>query len=166
LLEPQTESFKSSGGEVEFCQDAAVKREIALSFFREIAAQAVGTALGAGILFVVAKAAGAFDEVPWDQVGLGAVLLAAALLALGTASTSSLEKSKHRVIKEMEERLRGKTGEERMRIIVPHPGGFATAPWILEGMKTGFREEVEDSIEQARAEGKLSEYGQAGEDKD
>jgi hypothetical protein len=150
--------FASRSFSATFAKMRPLKREIALSFFREVAAQAVGTALGAGILFVVAKAAGAFNNVAWGEVGLGAVLLIAALLALSAASTSSLERAKRRVIKEMEERLRDKTGEERMRIIVPHPGGFATAPWILEGMKAGFRKEAEDSIEQARTEGELSEY--------
>lgn len=57
-------------------------RERELEFGRAVLAQALGTAIGAGLVGVIAKLAGVLGEVPWARVGL-ALLIILALTSLG-----------------------------------------------------------------------------------
>jgi hypothetical protein len=125
-------------------------QEKRVAFAENVLAQAVGTALGGGLLFLVGSIAGVFEDISLEALVLAVAVLAAGLAALPyliLGAIAPVEAAfKRRIVKEAEEALRDKTDEERMRWFVPFPGGFAKAPWILEKMKEPFRAEVEDSL--------------------
>jgi hypothetical protein len=120
-----------------------------------VVAQALGTVLGGGILFVAGKASGVLNDISWGSVAAGVAVIAAGIALIPAGGAVSISVLKKRAIKQLEENLRGKTGAERLRVLVPYPGGPSKPPWMYEGMKEGFRKEVMDSIDAAREAGEV-----------
>ncbi|HXU33431.1 MAG TPA: hypothetical protein VN851_22920 [Thermoanaerobaculia bacterium] len=120
-------------------------------------AQALGTVLGGGLLFLAGKASGALNGISWESVATGLAVLVVGIALIPVGGAVPIAVLKKRAIKQLEEELRGKTGAERLRVLVPYPGGPSKPPWMYEGMEEGFRKEVMDSIEAAREAGKVEE---------
>lgn len=130
-----------------------------VAFVETVAAQALGTVLGGGLLFLAGLAAGLIEDVPLSGVAAGLAVIAAglALLLRGARKSEQVAarwegKAKERIVREVEEKLRPMTPKERLRFFVPHPEGFAKPPWMLDGLKEPFRGEVNDSLLRAQRE--------------
>jgi hypothetical protein len=128
-------------------------------FIETVAAQALGTVLGGGLLFLASLAAGLIKDVPLTGIAAGLAVVAAglALLLRGAKQSEQIAakweaKAKERIVREAEEKLRPMTPKERLRFFVPHPGGFAKPSWMLDGLKEPFRQEVTESLLEARRE--------------
>jgi hypothetical protein len=135
------------------------KPEKKISFLENVLAQAIGTALGAGLIVLAGLVAGAINDVSLDGLAAGAGVVAAGVAVLLTASRRTEQagvawevRAKQEIINEAEEKLRGMTPQERLRFFVPYPGGPAKPNWMLEGIKEPFRHEVNRSLLQARRE--------------
>jgi hypothetical protein len=129
------------------------------AFLENVLAQAFGTALGAGLIVVAGLVAGLIGEVSAVGIvtGLLVVLVGLALLfASGEKIDQGLQvwelRERQKIIRDAEEKLRPMTPRERLRFFVPHPGGFAKAPWLLDGIAEPLRREVNESLLQARRE--------------
>lgn len=129
------------------------------AFIETVLAQALGTVLGGGLLFVAGLAAGAIDDVPLEGIAaaFGVIAAGVALFSVGARKSEQVAalwevKAKERIVREAEGKLRPMTPEERLRFFVPHPGGFAKPPWLLEGLREPLRQEVKESLAQARRE--------------
>ena len=130
-----------------------------VAFIETVAAQALGTVLGGGLLFLAGLAAGLIKDVPLSSIAAGLAVIAAglALLLRGAKESEQVAarwevRAKERIVREVEEKLRPMTPKERLRFFVPHPEGFARPPWMLDGLKEPFRQEVNESLMQARRE--------------
>ena len=130
-----------------------------VTFIETVAAQALGTVIGGGLLFLAGLAAGLIKDVPLTSLAAGVGVLSIGLLLLVRGASKSEQvaarwevKAKERIVREAEEKLRPMTPKERLRFFVPHPGGFARPPWMLDGLKEPFRQEVNESLLQARRE--------------
>jgi hypothetical protein len=130
-----------------------------VAFIETVAAQALGTVLGGGLLFLAGLAAGLIKDVPLSGIAAGLAVIAAglALLLRGAKESEQVAarwevRAKERIVQEVEEKLRPMTPKERLRFFVPHPEGFARPPWMLDGLKEPFRQEVNESLLQARRE--------------
>ena len=112
-----------------------------------------------GLLFLAGLAAGLIKDVPLSGVAAGLAVIASglALLLRGAKESEQVAarweiRAKERIVREVEEKLRPMTPKERLRFFVPHPEGFARPPWMLDGLKEPFRQEVNESLLQARRE--------------
>ena len=130
-----------------------------VAFIETVAAQALGTVLGGGLLFLAGLAAGLIKDVPLSGIGAGLVVIVVGLVLLLRGANKSEEiaakwevEAKKRVVREVEEKLRPMTPKERLRFFVPYPEGPAKPPWMLDGLKEPFRREVNESLLQARRE--------------
>ena len=130
-----------------------------VAFIETVAAQALGTVLGGGLLLLAGLAAGLIKDVPLSGIAAGLAVIAAglALLLRGAKESEQVAarwevKAKDRIVREVEEKLRPMTPKERLRFFVPYPEGPAKPPWMLDGLKEPFRQEVNDSLLQARRE--------------
>lgn len=130
-----------------------------VAFIETVAAQALGTVLGGGLLFLAGLAAGLIKDVPLSSIAAGLAVIAAglALLLRGAKESEQVAarwevRAKERIVREVEEKLRPMTPKERLRFFAPHPEGFARPPWMLDGLKEPFRQEVNESLMQARRE--------------
>lgn len=135
------------------------KPEKRISFLEDVLAQAIGTALGAGLIVLAGLVAGAISDVSLGGFAAGAAVVVAGVAALLTASRRTEQmraareaQAKQEIIDDAEEKLRVMTPQERLRFFVPYPGGPAKPNWILEGIKEPFRHEVNESLLQARRE--------------
>ncbi|MGC1164872.1 MAG: hypothetical protein WA862_02060 [Solirubrobacterales bacterium] len=135
------------------------KPEKRISFLENVLAQAIGTALGAGLIVLAGLVAGAINEVSLGGFAAGAAVVAAGLAVLLTASRRTAQagvaweaRAKQEIVDDVEEKLRGMTPQERLRFFVPYPGGPAKPNWMLENIKEPFRHEVNESLLQARSE--------------
>lgn len=135
------------------------KPEKRISFLENVLAQAIGTALGAGLIVLAGLVAGAINEVSLGGLVAGAGVVVAGVAVLLTArrgteqaGTAWEARAKQEIVDDVEEKLRGMTPQERLRFFVPYPGGPAKPNWMLEGIKEPFRHEVDESLLQARSE--------------
>lgn len=130
-----------------------------VAFIESVIAQAFGTVLGGGLLFLAGLAAGVIEEVPLEGIAaaLGVISAGLTLFSLGATKNAQVAarwevEAKEQIVRDAEEKLRKMTPRERLRFFVPYPGGPAKPTWILDGLKEPFRQEVNDSLLQAQRE--------------
>ena len=128
-----------------------------VAFIETVAAQALGTVIGGGLLFLAGLAAGLIVDVPLTGLAIGSAVVGLGFLLLLVGASKSEQvaasweiQAKKRIVREVEEKLRPMTPKDRLRFFVPYPGGPAKPPWMLDGLKEPFRQEVKDSLMQAR----------------
>jgi hypothetical protein len=136
-----------------------MKSEKRITFLENVLTQAIGTALGAGLIVLAGLVAGAISDVSLGGFAAGATVVAAGVAGLviagrrtERAGTAWEVRAKREIVEDVEEKLRGMTPRERLRFFVPYPGGPAKPNWMLEGIKEPFRHEVKESLLQARRE--------------